>query len=121
MVELLEKGRPQRLEDFLLLARKGKRIHLQVDLRKQMVSQKVQREVGLGESGEIYEDIALSLADYTFIVDNVTSKISKVYMYTSPETSEEAAQANDNIANARLRMDYLRLKDAGIPFEEKYF
>jgi len=42
-------------------------------------------------------------------------------MYESTEESLNDARINKSIANERLKMDYKRMKDANITFEEKYF
>jgi hypothetical protein len=47
--------------------------------------------------------------------------VTKVYMFGSSEESPDSVKINKSIANARLKMDYQRLKDAKISFEEKYF
>jgi len=47
--------------------------------------------------------------------------ITKVYVMGSIEESLVASSGNKNIANQRLKMDYQRLRDVNITFEEKYF
>ncbi|MGQ9571516.1 MAG: hypothetical protein ACUVUQ_11910 [Thermodesulfovibrionales bacterium] len=66
-------------------------------------------------------DMYLLIADYTFTIENDVKRISKVYMYGSAEESLTAVKIDTNIANERLKMDYSRLKEANISFEEKYF
>jgi hypothetical protein len=82
-----------RLEDVIALAREGKDVHAEIDLKKQLVTQ----------------------------IEKDVRQVSKVYVYGFFEEPAGAFWVNVNIANARLKMDYQRLKDAKITFEEKYF
>jgi hypothetical protein len=50
-----------------------------------------------------------------------THKVSKPYMYGVSEVSANMALRELQIANKRLKMDFNRLREANITFEEKYF
>jgi SOS response regulatory protein OraA/RecX len=119
MAEVLEKGEFGRLEDFILLAKKGKDVHVEIELRKQLGKQKVHPEETEEMKDEI--DTYLLIGDYTFSVEGETRSVSKVYMFGTLEESLDASKIDENITNGRLKMDYQRLKDANIPIEEKYF
>jgi hypothetical protein len=108
-----------RIEDFLALAKEGKDVKAEIILRKESVSQKVHP----GDSEEMKGDVGmyLLLADYLFSVGNWKKPVSKIYVYGSSEESLNDAKINKSIANERLKMDYKRLQDAKISFEEKYF
>lgn len=108
-----------RIEDFIALAREGKQVNASIELRKQLVSQKVHPEETEEMKGEI--DMYLLFGDYTFTVGKDVKKVSKIYMYGSSEESLTDSKVNKSIANERLKMDYKRLSDAKIIFEEKYF
>lgn len=113
MAELL------RIEDFIALAKEGKDVALDIELRKQPVSQKVHP----GDSEEMKSEIDMYLlvADYHFRVGDWKKTVSKVYVYGSGEESLNETKINTSIANERLKMDYQRLRDAHISFEEKFF
>jgi len=108
-----------RIEDFIALAREGKNVHAEVDLRKQVVTQKV--HPGDTEDMKTEIDVYLLIGAYTFWIEKEVRQVSKVYMYGSLEEPPNVFWTNVNIANARLKMDYQRLKDAKMTFEEKYF
>lgn len=108
-----------RIEDFIAFAREGKNVHAEVDLRKQVVTQKV--HPGDTEDLKTEIDVYLLIGAYTFWIEKEVRQVSKVYMYGSLEEPPNVFWTNVNIANARLKMDYQRLKDAKMTFEEKYF
>jgi len=126
-----------RIEDFIALAKEGKVGHATIALRKPLVIQKVHPDETEDMKREI--DMYLLIGTYTFRVEKEVKKVSKVYMYEevskgymyeevskvymygSLEESPDAAKVNKNIANARLKADYRRLREANITFEEKYF
>jgi hypothetical protein len=119
MVERNEKGELARIEDFITLAREGKDVKVAIDLKKQLVTQKV--HPGHDEDMKNEIDMYLLIAHYTFRAGKEVNQISKVYMFASSEESLDTLKINTTIANERLEMDYQRLKDAKITFEEKYF
>jgi len=126
-----------RIEDFIAFAKEGKDVHATIALRKPLVIQKVHPDETEDMKREI--DMYLLIATYTFRVEKEVKKfskvymyeevskgymreeVSKVYMYGSLEESPDAAKVNKSIANARLKADYQRLREANITFEEKYF
>ena len=112
-------GELGRLEDFVELGRQGNRIEAEVELRKQSMIQKINTE-GADDSGGDIETYLL-MADYTFRMRDQTHKISKVYMFAVATESARAARANTTIANARLQVDYERLKAANVAFSERFF
>ena len=65
--------------------------------------------------------IYLLIGDYHFMVDADTHKVSKVYMFGFTTQSIKGKMVDKSIANERLKMDYLRLRDCNIEFEEKFF
>ena len=119
MAEMNNKDEIGRLEYFIGLARKGKRIKAEIELRKQPMIQKVHPS----ETPDMKDEINtyILIADYTFELDEPSHKVSKVYMFAVAEESVDAARINRNIANARLNMDYQRLKAVNIEFQEKFF
>jgi len=119
MVEATETGQLSRLEDFIELARGGKRVKCDMELRKQSLAQRVHPEETPDMTDEI--ETYLLIGDYTFDMDKQSHKVSKVYMFATEEESLNAARVNKSIANSRLQMDYERLKGAGVTFKEKFF
>jgi hypothetical protein len=119
MVEGTGTGNLQRLEDYVALASEGKRVSGTVELRKQPIKQKVHPEDTTNLSDEI--DMYLLLADFDMTADGHTQKISKVYALGSSEESIDSSRVNRSVATERLKMDYARLKKAGIKLQEKYF
>ena len=119
------KGEFGRIEDFIAIAKEGKDVKVAIDLEKQLVRQKVphgvtedaKREIGMYLLTAIYTFSVV----YTFRAEEQVNQISKVYMLAFSEESPDDLKINTAIANARLKMDYQRLKDAKITFEEKYF
>jgi hypothetical protein len=108
-----------RIEDVITLAGEGKEVSAEVDLRKQIVTQKV--HPGDTEDMKSEIDVYLLIGAYTFWIGKEVRQVSKVYVYGFLEEPPGVFRTNINIANARLKMDYQRLKDAKIAFEEKYF
>jgi hypothetical protein len=108
-----------RIEDFISLSVEGKQVDASIELRKKIVSEKVHPGTFEPMKGEV--DMYLLFGDYTFSVGKEVQKISKIYMYGSSEESLDESNVNKSIANARLKMDYKRLRDAKILLEEKFF
>lgn len=109
----------RRLEDYIALAQQGKRVRLDVKLRKQAVPQKVHPE----ETADMADEIGmyLLLADFTLTADGESCVVTKVYAFGAEGEPLESARVNRNIATERLKMDYRRLKAANIAVDEKYF
>jgi hypothetical protein len=116
---MFEMGDYGRIEDFIALAKGGKIVNVQVELGKKLVSQNV--PPGVTEDMKDEVGMYLLIADYFFKIEKDMKLVSKVYILGSSEESPDAFKVNKNVANARLSMDYERLKDAQIKFEEKYF
>ncbi len=116
---MAEMGELLRIEDFIALAKEGKDVKAEISVRKQNVSQKVHPGATEEMKGEI--DMYLLIGDYSFSVGNWKKVVSKVYLYGSTGESMNDAKINISIANERLKMDYKRLQEAKIQFEEKYF
>ena len=119
MADISEIAVFSRIEDFIALARKGKTVTATIDIRKQLVAQKIHPDETEEMKNEI--DMYLLIVDYTFTVGKDIKKVSKVYLYGSAEQSLNDAMIDKSIANERLKMDYRRLTKAHIKFEETYF
>ncbi len=119
MVEVSGKSELLRIEDFIALAKEGKDVNVTIDLRQEFISQKMHP----GDTEELKGaiDIYLLFGDYTFKIGDWEKRVSKVYMYGSTGESLNDTRIKKSIANERLRLDYQRLKDVNIHFEEKYF
>jgi CBS domain-containing protein len=119
MSELRDEIRLSRLAYFIGLAKKGKKVRVEVDLRKQRVAQRVHPDETDDMTGDA--DLYLLIGDFLCESEGQTSTISKIYVYGAMSESVVAGRVNSGVANERLKMDYQRLKDAKIAFEEKYF
>ena len=119
MSELKETVTFARLEDFINMAEEGTPVRLEIELRKQPLKQKVHP----GESADMGDEIDtyVLLGDFTFDVEGKMYNVSKSYVFAGAEMMPSSAMMNRNVANARLRVDYQRLREAGIEFEEKDF
>ncbi len=119
MAEETGKGELVRLEDFIALAKEGKEVQSTVQLRKQFVQQKAHP----AQTGEMKAetDMYLLIADYAFKGAGKEGKISKIYVSGSVGEPLNATKQNTYIANARLKMDYMRLREADIVFEEVFW
>ena len=114
-----EESRSRRLDDFIALAEEGQKIDLVVELREELATQKIHP----GEDEEMKREtgIYLLIGNYHFEADGLPHKVSKVYMFGCSSESIKAKLVDKNIANERLKMDYRRLKESNIAFEEIYF
>ncbi len=120
MSEIQGEIRYDRLEDFIALAKDGKQVKAEIELNKQIVKQKVHPDETDNMGLEV--DMYLLSGNYFLTgVEDEVKRISKVYVFASTGESLVESQTNRKIANARLKMDYDRLAQAGIKFEEKYF
>lgn len=114
-------GSKVRLDEYINMARSGERVQLHVRLHRQLFKQ-----LGQSDSSDDIQtetDVSLLMADYVPDAESAEGvvKISKVYMICPINDSEINDKTTLRITNARLRMDYARLKKAGVVFEEKYF
>jgi len=118
-----EKHYINRLEDAIRIANEGKRVDMEVSLKTQQMIQ----EVNAKEADKTPHDIPhninsyLLIANYTFKIDLQSYKCTKAYMFGALEESLTTKKINKDVANARLEMDYKRLRDAHIHFQEKFF
>ncbi len=111
--------RQRRLEDYIDLAGQGRKVRVDVKLRKEVVRQKRHREETADMSDET--GMYLLIGEFTLAANGESSVVSKVYAYGSEEESLESAGVNRSIASQRLKMDYKRLRDANIEVDEKTF
>ena len=119
MVTATEQTGLGRLEDFISFAKTGTKIDATVELHKQFVSQKV--HPGNSEEMNSEVDMYLLTADFSFKLGTDSRKVTKVYLIGSPAESIEDSRVQANIANARLKDDYKRLKGVNIAFVEKFY
>jgi hypothetical protein len=112
-------GTRARLEDFIRLARKGIDITLEITLQKHIITEKIHPEQTADMKGEI--ERYLLLGNFAFRAKGQEQSVFKVYMFGSMEESRENENVNKHIANERLKMDYKRLHESGLTFEEKFF
>ncbi len=108
-----------RLKYFIELARRGKKVGVEVTLRKELVEQRMHPD----ETDDMIKmtHLYLLFGDYLCECEGEVSTISKIYVYGFAEEPELVGRVNKSLANARLKMDYEGLKDAKINFEEKCF
>lgn len=114
-----DESRLNRLEYFIELARKGKKVRVEVALRRQLVEQKVHPDETDDNSGK--SDMYLLIGDYLCECEGEQSTISKIYVYGRLGEPVETGRINRSVANERLKMDYQRLDHINIAFSEKYF
>lgn len=113
----IEKEMPVRLEDIISWVKEGREVKADVELIKEDIIQKVLVEARDAEELDAY----LLTGNFTFKMDGKTYGVSKTYLRGYASESVHVSAANRNIANARLKMDYERLTQAGIRLEQKYF
>jgi hypothetical protein len=109
----------RRLEDFIVFAGTGAKLHASLTLEKQLVTQKVPHEKSEEKENEL--DMYLLTAVFTFKMEGGDRMVSKVYLLGSTRESAHDSRVHVNIANARLTADYKRLRDAHITIEDKLF
>jgi len=120
MVEVSGKSELGRIEDFIALANEGKDVNVMIDLRQEFMSRKMHPGDIEKLKGTI--DIYLLFGDFTFEIGDWEKVVSKAYMmYGSTGESLNDIRIKKRIANERLKMDYRRMKNVNIHFEEKYF
>ena len=112
-------GLKTRLENIIELAESGKQVRILVDLYKKDVKQLGHPE----ETDDINEeiDMCLLIADFIPVGFEGAPRITKVYAVCLIDEIEMDVKITRSIANERLKMDYKRLQDAKIEFEEKFF
>ena len=114
-------GFKERLDDFIKIALSGKSVRLEVKLR-QSYTQQVDRSEATDDI-PVATDLSLFMADFEANppVPDIPEIVSKVYALCPINEDEITTKAILRVANDRLKMDYVRLKEAGVRFEEKYF
>jgi len=118
-MEKTEIGRKTRLESFIELAKSGKQVKILVNLYTRDVKQLGHPE----ETDDVMDelDMCLLIADFIPLGLEGEPRVTKVYAVCTINESKVDAKITRNIANERLKMDYRRLQDAKIEFEEKLF
>ncbi len=106
-----------RLQDVIEKAKKAQKATGEVVLLKRPVKFLVHPEAELVEEKEARIYAAL----FKFNIDDEIMLVEKTYVIEFITESPEEMMLNRNLANARLKDDYKRLKEAGIEIEEKYF
>ena len=114
-----EKDEFVRLEDFIARTKEGKEVQLSVALSKHLVIKKSHPAETDERKGEV--DMYLLIGDYSFNVGGAVSKVSKIYVSGTIDEPMNATKRNISIANSRIKMDYMRLREANIIFEEVFF
>ena len=116
-IEALMRGLKERLEDLIKLSLSGKTVRIEVK-----IFQKIVNEVSRSESTNdtnIPTKMSLLMADFRSV--GGPEMVRKVYAICPLNEDEVYAKKTRQLANQRLKMDYTRLKEANIIFEEKYF
>ena len=115
----MEIGRKTRLESFIELAKSGKQVKIRIDLSSRDVKQLGRPEA----TDDVMEESDMSLLIADFIPMGLEGEpgVTKVYAVSPIDENEVDAKVTRSIANERLKMDYRRLQDAKIEFEEKLF
>jgi len=108
-----------RLEDSISISRKGEKVDLTVTLDKQILTRKFDPYTMGDPEDEI--DMYILSADYLFVVGGEVKEVTKYYVSGIEGESPGMTKRNIYIANERLKMDYRRLREAKIIFEEKYW
>lgn len=114
-------GSKSRLDAFINLAHSGRSIQLHTRLYR-----KLYKQVGRSNATDdidIEKDVCLLMADFTseMSAQDMPEKVTKAYMICPVNDIEINETTALHIANDRLRMDYARLREANITFEENYF
>ncbi len=119
--EAVDSNLKGRLEDYISFAKSGKTVRLKTRLYKNWFKQVSQSNATDDIDTEV--DKSMLMADFTpdEIQQGMPEKVTKAYMICPVNENEIDEKTTHHIANERLRMDYARLREAGIRFEEKFF
>jgi hypothetical protein len=113
-------GRLTRIETYLEMAQSGQEVGLEVKLHKEIIKQSLLTDEA--DNLRIEKDIYLLMADYipktTLEEPNI---VSKVYAFGTINENDVEERTIRLIANERLQIDYDRLRDAGVDFQEAEF
>jgi hypothetical protein len=115
-----QKGYMERLEDLIALAISRNKGQFEAKLRKEMVKQDMLPE----ETGEqtARKNWYLLIADFSLIGSGGKNRtVTKVYAFGDIQETVSEQEVIRSIANERLKMDYQRLRDAGIVCKETFF
>jgi hypothetical protein len=108
------------IETYLKMAEAGQEIGLDVKLHKEIIKQSLLTNEA--DNLRIEKDVYLLIADY---IPKASAKdlqiVSKVYAFGSINNTEIEEKTTRLIANERLKIDYDRLRSAGINFQEIQF
>ena len=74
----------------------------------------------MGDSEDEIDMYILS-TNYVFVVGGKTNEVTKLYVSGIEGESLNMTKRNIYVANERLKMDYKRLREAKIVFEEKFW
>lgn len=114
-------GFKERLDDFLELAQTGQTVQLRIAVYQRLIKQVSQS--GATDDIDIEMDMRLLMADFMPIsaAQDKPAMVTKVYAICPVNESEIEAKTTRHIANERLRVDFNRLRDGNVQFEETYF
>jgi hypothetical protein len=114
-------GFKERLDDFLELAQTGQTVQLRIAVYQRLIKQVSQS--GATDDIDIEMDMRLLMADFMPIsaAQDKPAMVTKVYAICPVNESEIEAKTTRHIANERLRVDFDRLRDGNVQFEETYF
>jgi hypothetical protein len=116
---MMEHSMFSRLEDFISLARKGEDVGLTITLNKQILTRKFEPYTAGDSEDEV--DMYIFSADYFFLFKGKTYEVTKLYAFGVEGEPLDITKHNITVADERLKMDYKRLRDADIAFEEKFW
>ena len=106
-----------RLEDFILLSKQGEKVSLDVHVRIEKILHQDEQCAGNQKQVDGY----LFIADFSFSLNDQDYTVSKVYSLNYRIHDPYELHVDREVANARLKMDYTRLRQGGIKVLEKYF
>jgi hypothetical protein len=110
----------ERLEDLIGLAISRNKGQFKVNLRKEIVKERILPEES--DNLKVERDWYLLMADFSIVgLGDKRRIVTKVYAFGDADETDMEEQVIRIIANERLKMDYQRLRDAGIEYEEKFF
>jgi hypothetical protein len=114
------KGYRLRLEDLIALAISRNKGRFEIDLRKEIVKQEtLPEEVGKQKNRKNWY---LLMADFSLVASGGEEcTVTKVYAFGDIHETGAEEKVIQSIANERLKIDYLRFRDARIEYQEKYF
>lgn len=110
-----------RLDDFIHLAQSGVNIQLLTRVYRKFF--KETKRSSTTDDIDIEMDRCMLMADFTptRVSRGIPSKVSKVYMICPVNETDVDLKTSYHVANERLRMDFSRLREAGVECEEKFF